>query len=107
LPDLLVNGPQRFGGRLPVEAPLHDIAFHLLLEPGYAHLKKFIQVGRGNGEEFDSLQEGIGRIERFVQDALIEGQPAQLAAEKMRGRESLHRGGEASEPNAEREATIA
>ena len=42
-------------------------------------------------KNFTRSRRGLAGFERLVQHALVEGQPAQLAAEEMRSREGLHR----------------
>jgi hypothetical protein len=56
----------------------------LLFEPGDTHFEKFIEVRTYDAEELQSFQQRIVRIARFIQHALIELEPAQLAVEKVR-----------------------
>ena len=104
--DRFVDGAQRFAGRLAIEAPLHDVAFHLLLEARHAHLEKFIEIRGSDGEKLYPFEQRIVGIERFIQHALVESKPAQFAAEKVSGQVGLHRGSEANGPFVPRKVTL-
>ena len=58
-------------------------AFDLLFEAGDADFEELVQVGAEDAEELDALEQGRGRVQRLLQDALIELQPAQLAVEEV------------------------
>ena len=52
-------------------------------EPGDAHFKKFVEVGADDAEEFHAVRAAGFRIQRLIQHALVEFQPAQLAIDEM------------------------
>jgi len=56
-PDALGDAAQVFRGGQAVHAALDHAAFHLLLQSGHTHFEEFVQVGAGDAEEFDPLQE--------------------------------------------------
>ena len=70
-------------GVKPSSAALGLTAFDLLLQPRHAHLEEFVEVGADDGEELQPFEQRIGGIQRLVEHALVEFQPAQLAVEKM------------------------
>ena len=79
------DGPECLRGRQPIHAPLHDLALHLLLDPGHPDLKELVKVRTDDAEKLDPFQERDGRIQRLIQDTLVELQPAQFPIEKARG----------------------
>ena len=81
--DALRHGLENLGGRAAVHRALGRVAFDLLLEAGDAHLEKLVEVRAADAEEFQAFEQGIRRIQRLVEDALVEFQPAQLAVEEM------------------------
>ena len=89
-PHALVIACKRLRRRQPVHAALDHAAFDLLLQAGDAHLEKLVEIGTDDAEELQPFQQGIGRVERLVQDALIEFQPAQLAIDEMFRLETAH-----------------
>ena len=56
-----------------------NMRLHLVLQPGQAHHNKFIQVGVKNGKKFDTLQQWMAIILRFLEDTPVELNPAQVA----------------------------
>ena len=48
----------------------------LLLQPGHANFKKFVQVRTHDAEEFHALQQGVRGVQRLVKHPLVEFQPA-------------------------------
>ena len=54
-----------------------------LQDGGDTHFDELVQVGRGNGEELDALQQRIGIVGGLVQDAAVESQPALVAVEEV------------------------
>ena len=82
-PDALGDGAKRLAGREAVDVALHHFAFDLLLEPGDADLEQLVEVRTGDAEKFDALQQWRGGIQRFVQHALVEFQPAQLPIDEV------------------------
>jgi len=55
--------------------------FHLLDEAGDADLEKLVEVGAEDGEEADALEERVAVALGLLEDAAVEGEPAQLAVE--------------------------
>jgi hypothetical protein len=90
LQDALADGAEGFGGGASVDAAFDDVAFDLLFEAGDADFEELVEVGAGDGEELDAFEEWVGGVERFVEDALVEREPAEFAAEEVICRESLH-----------------
>jgi hypothetical protein len=60
-----------------------------LLDAGNADLEELVQVRTDDAKELQPFEQGIVRIKRLVEDALIEFQPAQLAIEKVLRLESV------------------
>ena len=58
------------------------------LMPGDAHLEELIQVRADDAEELHPLQQGVLRVERLLQHAVIELQPAQFPIDEMSRAES-------------------
>ena len=54
-------------------------------EAADADLEELVEVGRGDGEEFDAFEEGKVIAEGFVEDALVEFQPGEFAVEEGSG----------------------
>jgi hypothetical protein len=61
-----------------IDAAADHIAFDLLLDAGDADFEKLIEVGAGDAKKLHPLEQRIAGIQRFIQDALIKLQPAQL-----------------------------
>ena len=87
------------GGRQAVLARLHDAGVDLSVEARDAHHVEFIEVGGGDGQKAQALEQRVAEIVRLLQDAAIELQPGQLAIEiarrtsgRCRGRRRLDRG---------------
>ncbi len=55
--------------------------FNALQQAGEADLDELIQVAGGDGEELHTLQQGIRRVLRLLQHALVEGEPGVIAPE--------------------------
>jgi len=55
----------------------------LLLEAGDADFEKFVEIGTDDAEEFQPFQQRVAGIGSFIQNALVEFKPTQLAVEKM------------------------
>jgi len=49
-----------------------------------ADLEKFIEVGAGDGEEFDAVEEGEVGAESLVEDALVKFEPREFAIDVRR-----------------------
>ena len=55
----------------------------LLQEAGEAHLDEFVEIARGDGQEFHALEERVRRIARLFEHALVELQPREVAIQKQ------------------------
>ena len=53
----------------------------LLLQPGDANLEELIEVAREDGQEADAFEQRIALVDRFVQHAIVEVEPRQLAVD--------------------------
>jgi hypothetical protein len=73
-------------GREPgdVAAPLAGVVQHP--QPADTDHEELVQVGGGDGQELEALQQGHAPIERFVEYALVELEPAQFAVDETVGR---------------------
>ena len=60
-----------------------DIAtvFDQLFKGGDANFEEFVEVGADDGEEFETFEEGLGRVLGFFEDALVEFEPTELTIE--------------------------
>ena len=82
-PDPLGDRPEGLARRQPVVAALHHIALNLLLESRDADFKEFVEVRTGDAKKLDSLQQWRRGVQRLVENALVEFQPAQFAVDKV------------------------
>jgi hypothetical protein len=78
-----VDGSEALAGREAVHAALDHVALDLLLDAGHAHLEKLVEIRAGDAEELHALKQWRGGVERLIEHALIESQPAQLAVEEV------------------------
>ena len=72
-----------------------DSAGELALETGYADHEKFVEIGADDGEKFEALDERILLVLRFIENARLKGEEAELAVDVEGGiieRGSLRRG---------------
>ena len=74
------EGGEGFVGAQAVVAGFAVAVFNALHEAGLADFDVFVEVGAGDGEELDALEQGIGRVLGFFQDAAIELHPGVVAA---------------------------
>ena len=68
--------------RVPVGTAGDDLFAHLPGETGDADHEKFIQVGGGDGQEAQALQQRELGIGRLVENAAIELEPRELAIDE-------------------------
>ena len=47
-----------------------------MAQDGDLHLEEFVEVGTDDGEELEAFEQRIGRVQGFIQHALIEFEPA-------------------------------
>ncbi len=64
----------------------------LLLETGHAHLEKLVEIRTHDAEEFQPLEERVRLVQRLVEHALVELQPAQLAIDEVFRVTEIHYG---------------
>ena len=69
---------------MAVDRHLLDAGAELLQDGGDAHHEELVEVGAGDGEELDALEQRMRRVLRLRQHALVERQPAQLAIDVQR-----------------------
>jgi len=87
LADPLSHRLEGLGSGQPVHAALDSVALNLLLYPGDANLEEFVEVRTDDAKELQPLQQWILGVERLVQHALIELQPAQFTIDELSGAE--------------------
>ncbi len=74
-----VDLDQLLGGRQPVLAHLRDAGGDLAVEAGHAHHVELVEVGGGDRQEAQALEQRVAGILRLFQNPPIELQPGQLA----------------------------
>ena len=67
--------------RQPVRTSLADPGLELLVEARDPDHEELVEVAIEDREEFHPLEKGPARVERFVQNALVESEPRNLAVE--------------------------
>ena len=65
----------------PVGGAHVDILQLLPLQPRHAHGEELVQIGAGNRQETQPLQQGMRPVHRLFQHALVERQPGQFPVE--------------------------
>jgi len=83
LADSLRHRLERLGGGQTVHAALDRIAFDLLFYPRDAHFEEFVQVRTDDAKELQPFQQGVLGVERLIQHALVELQPAQFTIDEL------------------------
>ncbi len=78
-----LDGVEGIGRRQSIRPDIARFAFDLLLDAGDTDLEKFIEIGTEDGEEFYPLNQRLGRVLRFFQDAPVKLKPAQLAIDEI------------------------
>ena len=66
-------------GGQAVDRDVFDAGAELLEDGRDAHHEELVEVGAGDGQELDALEQRMRRVLRLRQHALVERQPAQLA----------------------------
>ena len=69
------------GGTETVRSVHIATVFDQLFKGSDANLKKFVEVGADDGEEFETFEERLGRILGFFENALVEFEPAEFTIE--------------------------
>ena len=97
-PDALLvgNQPARgfidlgklLGGRHAVGTGGGDTGAHHAHQAGDAHHVELVEIGRGDGQKAQPLEQGMAAVQRLFNDAAVEGQPGQFAVDEplRRGR---------------------
>ena len=60
--------------------------FEELFQGGDADFKEFVEVRADDGEEFEAFERGLGGILSFLEDSLVELQPAEFPVDVGRWR---------------------
>ena len=63
--DLLEDLAELLGRRASVRAAVGDLLAHLPLEAGHAHHEELVEVGRGDRQETDALEQRMGGVLAF------------------------------------------
>ena len=71
-------------GGLAVDRHLFDAGAELLQDGRDAHHEELVEIGAGDGEELDALEQRMRGVLRLRQHALVERQPAQLSIDIQR-----------------------
>ncbi len=77
-----VDGGQLLGRGQPVLGMGGHAGLDLALQAGHAHHVELVQVGRGDGQEAQPLQQGMAHILGLFQHPGVEGQPRKLAVDE-------------------------
>ena len=67
-----------------VRPDIARLARDLLLDARDANLEKLVEIRAHDPEEFYPLEQRLRRVLRFLEDAAVELQPAQLAVDEIR-----------------------
>ena len=73
-------------GRIVLRSPIAECLF---AQTGNSDHKELVQVRAEDRQEFDALQQRVGRVLGFLQYTRIELQPAQFAVDKVFGKKCL------------------
>ena len=68
-------------GRVAVRTALAGTVFDALQKTGNAHFDELIEIVGGDGEKLHALQERIGGIARFFQNAAVKLKPLHMAVQ--------------------------
>ncbi len=68
--------------RHPVGTGAVRLMLDLLLQPGHAHLEKFIEIGGYDSQKTDPFQQRLTGVLRFFQHAAVEGEPAEFTVDE-------------------------
>ena len=90
LQHALMDCGERLRRGSAVSGGLREAALHLLFEAGHPDLEKLVQIRADDAEELHPLEQGVPRVDRLVEHALVELQPAELSGNIVRGRAGLH-----------------
>ena len=73
------------GRRPAVLRTAHDLRLDLLLDRGDANHEELVEIRSVDRDELQPLEQRIARVERLLEDAIVELEPRQLAADIERG----------------------
>jgi hypothetical protein len=82
--DPCADGGQNFGGAETIRTMNITSVLDELFEGGDADFEELVQVRADNGEEFEPFEEGLGRVLRLFENALIKLQPTELTIQVRR-----------------------
>jgi hypothetical protein len=82
--DSGANGGQNFGGAETIRTMNITSVVDELFESGDADFEELVQVRTDDGEEFEPLEQGLGRVLSFFKNALIKLQPTKLTIQVRR-----------------------
>ena len=82
-PDPLDDGAEGLAGGQAVHRALDDLAFDLLFEARDADFEELVEVRADDAEELHPLQQRVGWVERLLQHAMVEFQPAQFPVDEV------------------------
>ena len=80
----LVYPGKLFGGAKAVGAGRADAGMDHAHQPGHPHHVEFVQVGRGDGQKAQPLEQGMAAVLRFLDHPAVEGQPGEFAIDETR-----------------------
>ena len=86
----LADGGKRLAGRQTVRACFKRVHLLLLFKARDAHLEEFVQIRADDTEELQSFEKRIRFLNRLIEDALVEFQPAQLAVDEIGAIRKFH-----------------
>jgi hypothetical protein len=75
---VIVDAGELLLGGHPVGDGVGQLGGDLLLEPCDPDHEELVEVGLGDGDEPDPLQQGMPLVARLRQDPVVEGQPREL-----------------------------
>lgn len=77
--DASSDSSENFGWTKAIGSMNIAAIFYQLLEGGDADFEELVQVGAYDGQEFESLEEGLGRVLSLLENAMIELKPTELS----------------------------
>jgi hypothetical protein len=89
--DLMDGRQLLFRGQV-LRGPGGDAGRHLPLQSGHPDHVEFIEVAGADRQEAKPLQQGMGRVHRLFENALVEGQPAEFPVDEAFRRRLVDRG---------------
>ncbi len=96
LEDAFARGLELLSRRQPVGRGLARPEAVLLAQPGHSNLEELVEVRREDRKESRALECRVALVTRFIEDARVELQPAELAVDVREGRRVAVAAGRAS-----------